>query len=97
VRFQARSGRALGEGPGKRRHVVRPIVYPVQVDIEVALDNDPGAVCGFADLVQQGFQTQFGLFPTQQGSPLAVDSTQDEGYQGGAAAADAVVAEVQPH
>jgi hypothetical protein len=59
VRFQAVSGRALGEGPGERCHVVRPVVYPVKVDIEVAVDNDPGAVRGFADLVQEGFQTQF--------------------------------------
>jgi hypothetical protein len=94
VRFQAGSERALGEGPGKRRHLVHPVVYPVQVDIKVAMDNDPGSVRGFADLVQEGIQTQFGLFPTQQGSPLPVDSIRDKGTQGGAVAADVVV---QPH
>jgi hypothetical protein len=97
VRFQACCGRALSEGLGERRHVVHPVVYPVQVDIEVAVNKYPGAFPGFADLVQEGLQTQFGLFQTQQGSPLPVDSTQDEGSQGGAAAADAVVAEVHPH
>jgi hypothetical protein len=74
VRFQAGVSRALGKGLGEGRHVVRPVVYPVKVDVKVTVNDDTGAIRGLADLVQEAAKPQYGLFPTQQGSPLPVNS-----------------------
>jgi hypothetical protein len=76
VSFQAGCGRALGKGLGE---VVRPVVYPVKINVEVAVNDDAGAIRGLADLVKEAAKPQSGLFPTQQGSPLPVNSPQDKG------------------
>jgi hypothetical protein len=74
VLFQAGCGRALGKGLGEGCHEVRPVVYPVQVDVKVAVNDDTGTIHGFANLVQEAAKPQSGIFPTQQVGPLPVNS-----------------------
>jgi hypothetical protein len=62
MRLQAGRGCTIRQGLEHGPHVVSPVVGPVQVKVEVAMDHDSGAVlCCLADLRQEYFQSLQGL------------------------------------
>jgi hypothetical protein len=62
VSLQAGGGRALSKGREDGLHVVPFVVCPVQVNVEVAVDDDSGSVLRrLADLGKEYLQSLQGL------------------------------------